>query len=158
MKERFGLSLGQIWLLMAIFSLLLPLFMPSSADPQYFFANVIGAVTVIMFIISFPMSLLGLPVMFMTAGVLGVDLRSIEGMYLNLFLMFVFGSVQWFWVVPRLLLREPKFQMLNLFAAGPSRLLAQAKIESRVDFYDSRGRTPLERVIQNEGEEHINPS
>src|SRR5262245_52216157 len=108
MSERFRLSLGQIWVLISSFCLLLPVFMPSSADPKHFFENVFGTVTVTMFILSFPLSLFGLPVMFMTAGVLGVDARSVEGMYLNLTMMFVFGVIQWFWIVPRFFAKEPR--------------------------------------------------
>ncbi len=158
MNERFRLSLSQIWVLISSFCLLLPVFMPSSADPQHFFANVMGTVTVTMFILSFPMSLFGLPLMYMTGEVLGVDTRSIEGMYLNLTMMFVFGVIQWFWILPRFLAKDPKFQTLNLLGARPEVLLAEAKIESRVDFYDVRGRTPLERVIQSDPESPINPS
>src|SRR5262245_62407818 len=99
MNERFRLTLGQIWVLISTFCLLLPVFLPSSANPQTFFANVIGTVTVTMFIFSFPMSLFGLPVMFMTNSILGVDPQSIGGMYLNLTMMFVFGVIQWFWIV-----------------------------------------------------------
>jgi hypothetical protein len=158
MNERIKLSLGQIWVLISAFCLLLPVFMPSSADPQHFFENVMGTVTVTLFILSFPMSLFGLPVMLMTGAILGINPTSIEGMYLNLTLMFVFGVVQWFWIVPRWLANEPKFQTLNLFCARPEVLLAEAKIESRVDLYDARGRTPVERVIGSDPENPINPS
>ena len=158
MNERFKLSLGQIWVLISSFCLLLPVFMPSSADPQHFFENVMGTVTVTMFILSFPLSLVGLPLMFMTGAILQVDLRSIEGMYLNLTMMFAFGVMQWFWILPRYLAKNPKFQTLNLLGTRPEVLLAEAKIESRTDFYDTRGRTPLERVIQNDPESPINPS
>ena len=158
MKERYRLSLSQVWVLISSFCLLLPVFMPSSADPQHFFENVMGTVTVTMFILSFPMSLIGLPVMFMTGAILEIDPTSIEGMYLNLTLMFVFGIVQWFWIVPRFLANNTTFQTLNLLSAGPEVLLAEAKMEGRVDFYDARGRTPLERVIEGDPESPINPS
>jgi hypothetical protein len=158
MSERFRLSLGQIWVLISSFCLLLPVFMPSSANPQHFFENVMGTVTVTMFILSFPMSLFGLPVMYATRGILEINPTSIEALYLNLTMMFVFGVIQWFWILPRFLAKEPRFQTLGLFHARPEVLLAEAKIESRVDFYDTRGRTPLERVIQNDPESPINPS
>jgi hypothetical protein len=158
MNERFKLSLGQIWVLISSFCLLLPVFMPSSADPRHFFENVMGTVTVTIFILSFPISLAGLPLMFMTQEVLGINPTSIEALYLNLTMMFVFGVIQWFWILPRFLATDPKFQTLNLFSVRPEILLAEAKIESRVDFYDTRGRTPLERVINNDPDTPINPS
>jgi hypothetical protein len=158
MNERFRLSLGQIWVLISSFCLLLPVFMPSSADPQHFFENVMGTVTVTMFILSFPLSLFGLPLMFMAGVILRIHPTSIEGMYLNLTIMFVLGVIQWFWIVPKFFANDPKFQTLNLLGARPEVLLAEAKIESRVDFYDARGRTPVERVIQSDPDSPINPS
>src|SRR5689334_22979721 len=108
MREKFKLSLSGLWLLVSIFSLLLPVFMPSSANASNFAENAIGTASVSMFILSFPSSLFGLPVMFFAKIVLDVNPTSIEGMYLNLFLLFVFGLVQWFWIVPRVLRSEPR--------------------------------------------------
>jgi hypothetical protein len=96
--------------------------------------------------------------MFMTGVILGINPASIEALYLNLTIMFVLGVVQWFWILPRFLAKDPKFQTLNLLGARPEVLLAEAKMESRVDFYDVRGRTPLERVIESDRETPINPS
>ncbi len=158
MNKQFKLSLGQIWILISSFCLLLPVFMPSSAQPQFFFENVMGTITVTMFILSFPLSLLGLPVMFLTRSALEINPLSIEAMYLNLTMMFVFGVIQWYWIVPRFLSDGPKFQTLSLLGARPEVLLAEAKIESRTEFYDARGRTPLERVIESDRESPINPS
>src|SRR5258707_15158571 len=98
MNEKFKLSLGRLWLLMSGFSLLLPVFLPSSADPQNFLQNVIGTTTVTMFILSFPSSLFGIPLFLVAHIALGLDPNTIEGMYLNLFLMFILGLVQWFWI------------------------------------------------------------
>ena len=152
MKERFKFSLSQIWMLVTAAALILPVFLPSSADPQNFLENVIGTVTVTMFILSFPISLFGLPVMFFASYVLGVDPNSIGGMYLNVFLLCVLGYVQWFWILPRILRNEPQFQMLNLFGGNPEMQLLEAKAMSNIPF-DSDGRTPLERVLQNKDSE-----
>jgi len=148
MKERFKLSLSGLWLPVSVFSLLLPVFMPSSANASNFAENAIGTASVSMFILSFPSSLFGLPAMFFAKIVLDVNPNSIEGMYLNLFLLFVFGLVQWFWIVPRVLRNEPRFQMLNLFGGNPEMQLLEAKAANNIPFCDPDGRTPLERVFE----------
>ena len=152
MKERFKLSPGQIWMLITAAALILPVFLPSSANPQNFLENVIGTVTVTMFILSFPISLFGLPIMFFASYVLGVDPNTIGGMYLNVFLLCVLGYVQWFWILPGIMRNEPLFQTLNLFGGKPEMQLLEAKAINNIPF-DSDGRTPLERVLQNKDSE-----
>lgn len=147
MKERFKLSLGGLWLLTSLFSLILPVFVPSFADPQSFVQNVIGTATVTMFILSFPSSLFGIPLLFFAQAALGVDPNTIGGMYLNLFLLFVLGSVQWFWIVPRLLRNDPQLQILNLQLGKPEMLLSEANTIDETQFWDSEGQTPLEKVF-----------
>ena len=147
MNERFKLGLWQIWLLISVFALLLPVFLPSSANPQNFLENVIGTVTVTMFILSFPSSLFGLPIMFFAQIALDVNPNTMQGMYLNLFLLFVLGSVQWFWILPRVLRNEPRFQMLNLRGGKAEPLLSAVKFDGNVESCDSQGRTPVERII-----------
>ncbi|MBA2737823.1 MAG: hypothetical protein H0U50_13670 [Pyrinomonadaceae bacterium] len=153
MKERFKLSISQIWLLVTAAALILPVFLPSSANPQNFLENVIGTVTVTMFILSFPISLFGLPIMFFASYVLGVNPNTIGGMYLNIFLLCVLGYVQWFWILPRILRNEPHLQMLNLFGGKSEMQLLEAKAIDNIPFCDSDGRTPLERVLLNKDSE-----
>ncbi len=152
MKEQFKLSPSQIWMLITAAALILPVFLPSSAGPQNFLENVIGTVTITMFILSFPISLFGLPIMFFASYVLGVNPNTIGGMYLNIFLLCVLGYVQWCWILPRILRNEPQFQMLNLFGGKPEMQLLEAKPMNNIPF-DSDGRTPLERVLQNKDSE-----
>lgn len=149
MKERFKLSFGGLWLLISLFSLILPVFIPSYANPQSFIQNVIGTATVTMFILSFPSSLFGIPLLFFAQAALGVDPHSIDGMYLNLFLLFVLGLVQWFWIVPRVWRNEPKLQILDLPRKSEMQL-SEAKQTSGLEFFDAHSRTPLERVFQDE--------
>ena len=151
MFENSKLSLSRIWLAISAFALILPVFLPSSANPQNFLENVIGTVTVTMFILSFPISLFGLPAIYFANQVLGVNPNTIGGMYLNVFLLCVLGYVQWFWIVPRVLRNEPQFQMLNLFGK-PEMQLLEAKAMNNISF-DAEGRTPLERVLQNKDSE-----
>jgi ascorbate-specific PTS system EIIC-type component UlaA len=153
MTEHFKLNLGRIWLLVGGISLVLPVFLPSSAHPQNFLQNVIGTTTITMFILSFPSSLFGIPLFFFAQVALGIDPNTIGGMYLNLFLMFVLGMVQWFWIVPRLLKKNRNIETLNLRGQVIHPLLTQEKANIDRDFFDSRSRTPLERAIsEDEGE------
>ena len=146
MKEEFKLNLSPIWLLISAIALTLPVFLPSSAHPQYFFQDIIGTVTTVMYILSFPVGLLALPVMFLAKLFLGVNPNTIGGMYINVFLLCVLGYVQWFWIVPRLLRSESRFQMLNLLGGKSDLKLSEAAINN-AEFCDSQERTPVERII-----------
>jgi len=148
MKEQFKLNLSPIWLLISAAALTLPVFLPSSVNPQYFFQDIIGTVTTMMYILSFPVGLLALPTMFLAELFLGVNPNTIGGMYVNVFLLCVLGYVQWFWIVPRILRNEPRFQTLNLFDRKSEIQLLQAKAANNIPFCDSDGRTPIERVFQ----------
>jgi hypothetical protein len=147
MSEHFKNSLVTVWLIVSAVCLTLPVFLPSngfSADPA---ANVIGSATATMFVLSFPSSLFGIPLLVFIDHSLGVDPNSIQGMYVNLFLLFVLGSVQWFWVVPRVWRREPAVQILAIPAEPSENCLPDAPAETQFDGLDSRERTPVERII-----------
>lgn len=150
MTEDFRLNLSRIWLLVGGLSLILAVFLPSSAHPQNFLQNVIGTMTVTMFILSFPSSLLAIPIMFYTQIALGIDPNTIGGMYLNLFLMFVLGLVQWFWVVPRLTKKDGAIKILNLNEIADHPRLPGQKTAIDTEFFDSRSRSPIERVISDD--------
>ena len=150
MKEQFKLNLSRIWLLTSIVTLILPVFLPSSPHPQNILQNVIGTTTVTMFILSFPSSLFGIPILLFAQIGLGVDPNTIGGMYLNLFLMFILGLVQWFWIVPRLW--HGKQDLSILLPDGQKTNLLLSEIRSRDDygFFDDKERTPLERVLSDD--------
>ena len=111
---KFKLSLKQIWIAVGIFSLILPVFLPSEADSNNLFLNIVGIVNIVMFILSFPCSLFGLPVVFFAWYALGMNPNSIEGAYLNTILFFVLGAVQWFWIARFWSPTEPVLQKINL--------------------------------------------
>lgn len=148
MKERLRLSLGGLWLATSLVSLILPVFLLTSANPQSFLQNVIGTAMVTMFILSFPSSLFGIPLLYISQIVLGVDPNSIGGMYLNLFLLFVLGLVQWFWIFPRLWRSESDIQTLNLPIMSEPPLLEIG--QNDIPIFNRDTRTPLERVIQDD--------
>ncbi len=153
MKKPFELNLSPIWLLISALALTLPVFLPSSVNPQFFFQDIIGTVTAAMYILSFPFGLLALPLMFLAKLFLGVNPQTIGGMYINVFLLCVLGYVQWFWLVPRFLRSESRFQILNLLGGKPDLKLSEAAASSNAEFCDSQGRTPVERIIHEKDSE-----
>lgn len=150
MSDQLKANLGRIWLLLSGVSLILPVFLPSSAHPQNFLQNVIGTTTVTMFILSFPSSLFGIPLFIFAQMALGFDPNTISGMYLNLFLMFVLGSVQWFWIVPRLAQRRRDLEILDLSLPGTAPQPVGEVTSACYEFFDERSRSPLERAISDE--------
>jgi hypothetical protein len=149
MTERFKGSLPGIWLLVSSFCLLLPVFLPSSAFSANPASNVIGTATATMFMLSFPTSLFGLPLLAFTDYALGLDPNSLQGMYLNLLMLFVLGLVQWFWIVPRAWQKKAGVQTLGLQAAEETRRLTTLPFT----ILDRRERTPVERVISDDEEQ-----
>lgn len=147
MTERFKLSLSGMWLLVSLFSLLLPVFLSSNAFSTNPTENVIGTATATMFILSFPSSLFGIPLLLVVGYALGVDPNSIQGMYLNVFLLFVLGLVQWFWIVPRVWRSGPDVQVLNLPVSPNNEALPEASFDTQFESFNDRERTPVERVI-----------
>jgi len=147
MKKPFELNLSPIWSLISAVALTLPVFLPSSGNPQYFFQDIIGTVTTAMYILSFPAGLLALPVMFLAKLFFGVNPQTIGGMYVNVFLLCVLGYVQWFCIVPRLLRSESRLQILNLLGGKSDLKLSEAAAINNAEFCDSQGRTPVERII-----------
>ena len=150
MNERFKFSLSGMWLFVCVFTLLIPVFLPSFAGSANPAPNVVGAATTSMFILTFPSSLFGIPLLVFIGSMLGVNPNTIEGMYLNLFVMFVLGLVQWFWIVPRIWRSDPKVQVLDL---PVQRDIVPLQIFSPADSfaaYNERDQTPVERVIRDD--------
>jgi len=154
MTERFKISLSGMWLFVSIFTLIIPVFLPSFAGSANPATHVVGAATASMFILTFPSSLFGIPLLFFVGRTLGVDPNSIEGMYLNIIMMFVLGLIQWFWIVPRVWRRDPDMQVLDLdlpgtFKDSPKTLFRPAHI---CFAYDEINQTPVERIFRQDGE------
>ena len=148
MNERFKISLSGMWLFVCVFTLLIPVFLPSVAGSANPAANVVGMATASMFILTFPSSLFGMPLLVFLGAALGVDPNSIEGMYLNLFVMFVLGLVQWFWIAPRIWRDESKIQVLDLPVYREVASLQISIPAKGPSAYDERDRTPVERIIR----------
>ena len=146
MTKGFGLSLGGIWLLAGLASLMLPIVIPTFANPQSFAQNVIGTATAAMYVLSFPLGLFATPLLYVSQIVIGVDPNSIGGKYLNIFFIFLLGLVQWFWIVPSIF-RKRGGVGLDELVDIPVKQLAGPSIPV---FFDSESRTPLERVLRDE--------
>jgi len=149
-NDQFKLNLSRIWLVMSIVTLILPVFLPSLPNPQNFLQNVIGTTSVTMFILSFPSSLFGIPILYAVQIALGVDPNTIGGMYLNLFLMFILGLVQWFWIVPRIWRGKPQLSILDLAGRKTDLHLSEPANRDDSQFFDDRSRTPLERALSDD--------
>ncbi len=150
MYSDFKLNLSAVWLGASLLSLALPVFISSfDSGSSSYFSSVVGSASTSMFILAFPSSLFGLPVLLFAHAVLGVDSASIGGMYLNLFILFVLGAVQWFWIVPRIFGKAATdIQTLDLPKERNAQLLKPQPV-NEFEFYDSDDKTPLERAIYN---------
>ena len=147
MPEKLKFRLSSMWLFVSIFTIILPVFIPSysSSNPA---TNAIGVATAAMFILSFPSSLFGLVAMMFVNITLGMNSNSIEGLYVNLLVMFTLGLAQWFWIVPRIWNRDPAFQTVEIGAGWmPRQVLPRAVPDEIFPRYDKDGRTPVECVI-----------
>lgn len=142
MSERFNWFLLVGWLLAGFFLLALPVFLPSFPGAL---VTPIGISTGAMFVLSFPASVISLLISPLVELILGIDPRSIAGMYLNLNVIFLLGVVQWFVVVPRFLSGRRSMQI-----SETSILPEYVPPPVNVEAFDSDARTPVERVFDDE--------
>lgn len=147
MSERFKFSLSSMWLFISFFTVLLPVFIPSSAFSVNPASNAIGVATAAMFILSFPSSLFGLVAMVFVQAAFSLRLESMEGMYVNLLVMFALGLVQWFWIVPRVWRNDPQFQTIEIPVDVTVPLFKPAAPAQSSRVLEADDRTPIERVI-----------
>jgi hypothetical protein len=143
MGERMKFSLSTVWLILSIATLLAPVFIPSGPG-----RNVIGYATATMMLLSFPSSLFVAPLMIFVNFSIGFNTIAFEGQYLNLIFLFAVGCLQWFWIAPRISGENAKLQALGLEVS--SRGPALPRPIPRIFFrpFDTDGRTPVERVIE----------
>jgi hypothetical protein len=147
MSERFKFSLSSMWLFISLFTIILPVFLPSSAFSVNPASNAIGVATAAMFILSFPSSLFGLAAMFFVHATFSLKPESMEGLYVNLLVMFALGLVQWFWVVPRVWRNDPQFQTIEIPLDIPVPHFKPAIPKPSLLTVETDDRTPIERVI-----------
>jgi hypothetical protein len=117
MDEIIFFRLRLLWVITAISSLILPVILPSSAAPGDPIHNVIGTATAAMFVLSFPGSIVGIPIVFLAEMVFAYDPNSISGMYINLLLLFGMGVLQWFWIMPKVIGQEEQHRPVHVTSA-----------------------------------------
>ncbi|HTH37268.1 MAG TPA: hypothetical protein VL572_04840 [Pyrinomonadaceae bacterium] len=96
------IALTGFWLMLSSACVVLPVFVPSNVFSSEPFANVVGTSAVTMFILSFPASLLGLPISMLLQSAFALGQYSLMGLYVNTLVFFALGLCQWFWAVPTL--------------------------------------------------------
>ena len=143
MNERVVSRLGAVWMTTAVISLILPIFLPSYPNSYYFGTNVIEAATVTMFLLAFPSSLLGLPLVLFSQLSLGIDPDAISGRYFVIVASFLLGLVQWFQIVPWIFRKET--QCLNICATEP---ISLEPMKADFQAVPSREKSPVEEFIE----------
>lgn len=148
MMKRYWSSLKALWLFISILCILAPAFIPTPRYPADLLDDPMGTSTLVMFVLSLPMSLFALPIIMMEGMSYRFVPNSILPAYLNLLFLFAVGAVQWFWVVPRLTWKdEPDLQILDLHTPASPAALGEAHMSTDFPFFDSNSKTPVERVI-----------
>ena len=138
-------NLKALWLMVAALSLTLPVFVPSFGWFDAF-TNVIGTASTLMFILSFPLSILAAPLSFLIDAFFSVNPQTIGGHYLSVCVTFMLGAVQWFLIVPSLWRAFSKRR-------EPTRMIDQTsvnRLDSGENFEPAEcdQNTPLERVLK----------
>lgn len=146
MYERSTWTASVLWLLAGCICLTLPVFLPSSPNPPNLLTDPISLSTALMYVLSFPGGLLSLLFSPIVDSAFGIDPNSMQGMYLNLKMMFVLGLVQWFWIVPKMM-RSAARRKASLLSASPAFVLSEAPINDDAAFVEGKERSPLERVF-----------
>lgn len=133
------------WLFLSISTLLAPVFIPSLPG-----SNVIGYATAMMVLLSFPSSLFAAPLMIFIGITLGFPPNTLEGMFVNLVLLFCLGVAQWYWIVPRVFGSASNLQTIGVEANGSPASFPHPVPEEIVRPFDADGRSPVERMIERE--------
>ena len=147
MKEQIISRLRQHWLGAATILVILPVVLPSKSF--YALQGIIGFSTVSLFVLSFPIGLLLMPIAILESMVFGPAYFSIGGLFGNLVILFALGAVQWFWLIPRIFTGQRRFnESAVYFVPSSDPLLLEAVPMSSVP---SRDESPLQALI-NDGE------
>jgi hypothetical protein len=148
MTDYLRSTLKTAWIFGAIALLAMPVFIPSFATAS----SAIEGATLGMFLLSFPSSVIAMPLIFMSNAMLGFHGGSIVGSYMVLVMLSIAGFVQWFWIVPTLLGQGKELQPLDLGGASQNPRLFRQTPEYYSDWFDVGGETPLEQVIHEDRE------
>jgi hypothetical protein len=127
--------------------MILPVVLPSYATAANITGNPIGLATATMFVLSFPSSLFGIPLLLGANYFLSIDPNSIQGMYLDLLMLFALGFVQWFLIVPRIWRSESEVPTIYQRTGQSPTPLPVSRMAADFEFSYSEDQTPLEKVL-----------
>ena len=146
MKDNLKIALTGFWLMLSSACVVLPVFVPSDVYSANPFANVVGTSAVTMFILSFPSSLLGLPISMLIQSAIAVGQYSLMGLWINSLVFFGLGICQWFWAVPRLriYLAQARAAEADITSSPAIGKIAHG---TRVQAFDEGELSPVERVF-----------
>lgn len=106
-------NIKYIWLAISVISIILLAFHWFGFAPQTLHYAILGLNTAAL-ILSVPCSLFAVPVFFAANYFLELYPFSGEGIYLNTFLLFALGALQWFLIIKYWSPTEPLLQKLEL--------------------------------------------
>ena len=109
-------NLKYIWLVFAVLSLVLMVFMWFGYDSQNL-QNMIHLFNALMLLFSLPCSLFAVPVILLANHYLGINPLSTEGINLSTIFLFILGLMQWFWIARLWSPDKYAFQKINLLDA-----------------------------------------
>ena len=150
MFEKLRANWRSGWLFISISTLLAPVFIPSFPS-----SNVIGYATAMMVLLSFPSSLFAAPLMIFMGIALGFPPHTLEGMYVNLVLLFCLGVAQWYWIVPRVFGSASNLQTIGFAVNGSRASFPNPIPDEIVRPFDPEGRSPVERIIEHQHEPKV---
>lgn len=150
MKIKFEFNFKTLWLFIGAVLLALPVFVPSYPDSMIVFGNVMNLSWFVLFIMSFPCSLLGFPLSVLLQTLWNVGPQSIQGLYLQVVSFFVMGFAQWFVVAPRVIKKFSSGKHESTFEDNQTVNSNEKKLP---DAFDESGFTPLENVLHDKEEE-----
>lgn len=146
MSDNVKVALTGLWLMLSSACVVLPVFVPSnvySGDP---FANVVGTSAVTMFVLSFPSSLLGLPISMVVQSATGVGQYSLMGLWINTLVFFGLGVCQWFWALPGLRIYTAQARAAEAHSDSSNSVREIAR-GTAFEALGEDERSPLERIF-----------
>jgi hypothetical protein len=107
-------NLKRIWSAVAVLSLALLIYLWLVETESPHLLNTILALDAVMFLLALPCGIFGVGVILTAWYVLDLNPVSAEGVYLDTIVLFLLGTLQWFWLIRFWYPTETPFQKLNL--------------------------------------------
>jgi hypothetical protein len=145
-SDNVKIALTGFWLMLSSACVVLPVFVPSNVYAGDPFGNVVGASAATMFVLSFPASLLGIPISMLIQSAMNVGQYSSMGLWVNTLVFLALGVCQWFWAVPRLraFTAQAGPADADAYSTKPTRQISSG---TGVAAFDEDELSPVERVF-----------